>query len=139
PCGGARVRQDEWDLQTLDYYRYMDRLARTGGEPDPAEAEIGAGVLAGYTGPIAHERIVVSLLKPRPSRCSSHRCSAAAETPRRARAPSRSTRSRVWSESRRRVTASGPTASRGGWAVRSGSAASRAMTHRFSAAYAGSL
>jgi hypothetical protein len=37
---------DEPDLQLFDYYRYLDRLARTHGRPDPNEAEIGARVLS---------------------------------------------------------------------------------------------
>jgi tetratricopeptide (TPR) repeat protein len=34
------------ELRLLDYYRYLDRLAHTGGRPDHAEAEIGARVLS---------------------------------------------------------------------------------------------
>src|SRR5690606_37765106 len=60
--GVDTLMRDEWDLQTLDYYRYLDRLVRTGGAPDAAEAEIGAGVLSGYTGPLEPEQLAVSLL-----------------------------------------------------------------------------
>lgn len=53
--------QDEWDLETLDYYRYLDHLARSGGEPRRADAEIGAHVLTSYNGPLEPERIATSL------------------------------------------------------------------------------
>jgi tetratricopeptide (TPR) repeat protein len=42
---------DEPELQLFDYYRYLDRLARTAGRPDAAEAGIGARVLADLASP----------------------------------------------------------------------------------------
>jgi serine/threonine protein kinase/tetratricopeptide (TPR) repeat protein len=55
------LMRDEWDLQTLDYYMYLDHLARTGGEPDEQSAALGARILAGYNGPLEPERLAVSL------------------------------------------------------------------------------
>ena len=59
--GADSLLKREWDLQTLDYYRYLERLVRSGGEPIAAEAEIGARVLADYRGPLAPERLAVSM------------------------------------------------------------------------------
>jgi hypothetical protein len=53
--------QDEWDLRTLDYYSYLDQLARMGGEPRDTYAAIGARVLVDYTGPLEPERLATSL------------------------------------------------------------------------------
>lgn len=53
--------QDEWNLETLDYYGYLDHLARSGGEPRHADAEIGTRVLAEYNGPLDPERLATSL------------------------------------------------------------------------------
>jgi|GEM_PF-1699663 len=52
---------DEWGLGTLDLYVYLDHLARTGGEPDAGSADLGARMLAGYSGQLAPERLAVSL------------------------------------------------------------------------------
>jgi hypothetical protein len=53
--------QAEWNLQTLDYYVYLDRLGRTGGEPDEESTELGARILAEYNGPLEPERLATSL------------------------------------------------------------------------------
>lgn len=53
--------QNEWGLQTLDYYRYLDYLARNNGDPHGPQAEVGARLLAEYTGPIGPERLATSL------------------------------------------------------------------------------
>lgn len=49
------------DLQTMDYYRYLDHLSRTGGEPDEAMALIGTKVLAEYSGSMEPEALATSL------------------------------------------------------------------------------
>lgn len=51
---------DEWGLNTLGLYESLDRLARTGGEPDGSQADEGARMLAGYNGPLDPERLAVS-------------------------------------------------------------------------------
>jgi TolB-like protein len=52
---------DRTDLQTLNYYRYLDQLNRTRGEPDPGHSAIGTRVLAEYTGSIEPEALATSL------------------------------------------------------------------------------
>jgi hypothetical protein len=49
------------DLATLTYYRYLDALARNGGEPLEMESAVGARVLSGYAGSVPPEGLAVSL------------------------------------------------------------------------------
>ena len=55
------LTRHEWDLDRLDYYRYLDRLARTNGEPREADSEIGATMIARGGEPRDLERLAVSL------------------------------------------------------------------------------
>ncbi|HSJ32388.1 MAG TPA: serine/threonine-protein kinase, partial [Longimicrobiales bacterium] len=52
----------EWDLRPLDYYRYLDHLARSGGEPRDEDAEIGVRVLTGTPGEVDPERRASTIL-----------------------------------------------------------------------------
>jgi TolB-like protein len=52
---------DRTDLQTVNYYRYLDHLNRTRGDPDPGHSAIGTRVLAEYTGSIEPEALATSL------------------------------------------------------------------------------
>jgi hypothetical protein len=49
------LARHEWDLRPIDYYDYLDHLARTGGEPSPAHADVGAEVLSGLGGAVDPE------------------------------------------------------------------------------------
>jgi len=55
------LSQGEWNLERLDYHRYLDRLARTNGAPREAESEIGARVIARGAEPRNLERLATSL------------------------------------------------------------------------------
>jgi len=52
---------DEWGLQPLDYYRYLNDLNRSGGKPQPAMTALGGRLLAGFGGPIDPERNAATL------------------------------------------------------------------------------
>jgi hypothetical protein len=55
------VNPERPDLATLTFYRYLDGLARNGGEPLEMESAVGARVLAGYAGSVPPEWLAVSL------------------------------------------------------------------------------
>jgi hypothetical protein len=40
------LTQGEWDLDRLNYYRYLDHLVRSSGEPRAADSELGARLFA---------------------------------------------------------------------------------------------
>jgi tetratricopeptide (TPR) repeat protein len=56
------LMQDEWSIGTLDYYAYLDRLARTGGDPDGSRADDLAREIATYTGPLDPERLAAGFV-----------------------------------------------------------------------------
>jgi tetratricopeptide (TPR) repeat protein/predicted Ser/Thr protein kinase len=57
------LRQSEWNLDTLEFYRCLDVLARSGGLFDAECLASGVDDLTGYRGPMEAERLALSTMR----------------------------------------------------------------------------